>query len=353
MPMRSLLTALLCACLLGTPTAQAAPKSFKLCWSIFAGWMPWGYAAEQGIVKKWADKYGIDIQVQQVPDYVGSIEQYTAGQFDACSMTNMDALTIPAAAGKDSTALIIGDFSNGADGVLLRGSGKRIQDLKGKTVLLVENSVSHYLLSRALEWALLEESDVTIQHVSDADIADAFLAGQGDAVITWNPILAEIRRKTEVSQVFTSNLIPGEILDLTVVDSQTLAQHPELGRALTGAWFETQRLLGLPTVAGREARAKMAIAAETSAEDFDAQLSTLRSFYSPRTALNFTRTGKLPDLMQRVARFADAHGLLGQSGQGLSNLGIAFSGEQPLGNAQRILLHFNHDYMQLAADGKL
>ncbi|MDN5515918.1 MAG: putative urea ABC transporter substrate-binding protein [Pseudomonas sp.] len=353
MPMRSLLTALLCACLLGTPTAQAAPKSFKLCWSIFAGWMPWGYAAEQGIVKKWADKYGIDIQVQQVPDYVGSIEQYTAGQFDACSMTNMDALTIPAAAGKDSTALIIGDFSNGADGVLLRGSGKRIQDLKGKTVLLVENSVSHYLLSRALEWALLEESDVTIQHVSDADIADAFLAGQGDAVITWNPILAEIRRKTEVSQVFTSNLIPGEILDLTVVDSQTLAQHPELGRALTGAWFETQRLLGLPTVAGREARAKMAIAAETSAEDFDAQLSTLRSFYSPRTALNFTRTGKLPDLMQRVARFADAHGLLGQSGQGLSNLGIAFSGEQPLGNAQRILLRFNHDYMQLAADGKL
>lgn len=351
--MRSLLTALLCACLLGFPTAQAAPKSFKLCWSIFAGWMPWGYAAEQGIVKKWADKYGIDIQVQQVPDYVGSIEQYTAGQFDACSMTNMDALTIPAAAGKDSTALIIGDFSNGADGVLLRGTGKRIQDLKGKTVLLVENSVSHYLLSRALEWALLEESDVIIQHVSDAEIADVFLAGQGDAVITWNPILAEIRRKAEVSQVFTSNLIPGEILDLTVVDSQTLMQHPELGRALTGAWFETQRLLGLPTAAGREARAKMAAAAETSPEDFEAQLSTLRSFYSPRTALNFSRTGKLPDLMQRVARFADAHGLLGQSGQGLSNLGIAFSDEQTLGNSQRILLRFNHGYMQLAADGKL
>lgn len=351
--MRSLLTAMLCACLLGAPTTQAAPKTFKLCWSIFAGWMPWGYAAEQGIVKKWADKYGIDIQVQQVPDYVGSIEQYTAGQFDACTMTNMDALTIPAAAGKDSTALIIGDFSNGADGVLLRGTGKRIQDLKGKTVLLVENSVSHYLLSRALEWALLEESDVTIQHVSDSEIADAFLAGQGDAVITWNPILSEIRRKAEVSQVFTSNLIPGEILDLTVVDSQTLAQHPEFGRALTSAWFETQRLLGLPTAAGREARAKMAVAAETSAEDFDAQLSTLRSFYSPRTALNFTRTGKLPDLMQRVARFADAHGLLGQSGQGLSTLGIAFSGEQPLGNAQRILLRFDHDYMQLAADGKL
>ncbi|AXO62670.1 lipid kinase [Pseudomonas sp. phDV1] len=353
MSIRSLLTVLLCACLLGAPTAQAAPKTFKLCWSIFAGWMPWGYAAEQGIVKKWADKYGIDIQVQEVPDYVASIERYSAGQFDACSMTNMDALTIPAAAGKDSTALIIGDFSNGADALLLRGSGKRIQDLKGKSVLLVENSVSHYLLSRALEWALLEESDVTIINVSDTEIADAFLAGKGDAVITWNPILSEIRRKAEVSQVFSSNLIPGEILDLTVVSSQTLAQHPEFGRALTGAWFETQRLLGLPTPAGREARARMAAAADTTAEDFDAQLGTLRSFYSPRSALNFARTGKLPDLMQRVAHFADAHGLLGKSGMGLTNLGIEFSGEKTLGNPQRILLRFNHRYMELAADGAL
>ena len=148
-----------------------------------------------------------------MPDYVASIERYSAGQFDACSMTNMDALTIPAAAGKDSTALIIGDFSNGADALLLRGSGKRIHDLKGKSVLLVENSVSHYLLSRALQWALLDESDVTIINVSDTEIADAFLAGKGDAVITWNPILSEIRRKAEVSQVFSSNLIPGEILD--------------------------------------------------------------------------------------------------------------------------------------------
>ena len=60
---------------------------------------------------------------------------------------------------------------------------------RGKSVLLVENSVSHYLLSRALEWALLEESDVTIINVSDTEIAEAFLAGKGDAVITWNCLL--------------------------------------------------------------------------------------------------------------------------------------------------------------------
>ncbi len=36
-----------------------------------------GYAAEQGIVQKWADKYGITIEVTQFNDYVESINQYT------------------------------------------------------------------------------------------------------------------------------------------------------------------------------------------------------------------------------------------------------------------------------------
>src|SRR5215510_9992719 len=100
-----------------------AKKSFKVAWSIYVGWMPWDYADRSGILKKWADKYGITIKLTQVNDYVESINQYTAGSFDACVMTNMDMLTIPSAVGVDSTALIVGDFSNGNDGVVLQGKG--------------------------------------------------------------------------------------------------------------------------------------------------------------------------------------------------------------------------------------
>ena len=102
-----------------TQAAAAAEKtSFKVAWSIYVGWMPWDYAQSSGILKKWADKYGIKIELTQINDYVESINQYTAGQFDACVMTNMDMLTIPAAGGVDSTALIIGDYSNGNDGIV-------------------------------------------------------------------------------------------------------------------------------------------------------------------------------------------------------------------------------------------
>ena len=51
----------------------------------------------------------------------------------------MDALTIPAAGGVDTTALIIGDFSNGNDGIVLK-KGKTLADIKGQKINMVELS---------------------------------------------------------------------------------------------------------------------------------------------------------------------------------------------------------------------
>lgn len=136
---------------LGSSSLMAQTKdTFKVAWSIYVGWMPWDYAQEKGIIDKWAKKYGIKIKLVQINDYIQSINQYTTGKFDGCVMTNMDALTIPAVGGIDSTALITGDFSNGNDGIILKDK-KTLADIKGQTVNLVEFSVSHYLLARALE----------------------------------------------------------------------------------------------------------------------------------------------------------------------------------------------------------
>ncbi len=137
--------------------ASAAPKKeFNIAWTIYVGWMPWPYAAEAGIVKKWADKYGIKINVTQINDYVELINQYTAGKFDGVTVTNMDALTIPAAGGVDTTAIIMGDYSNGNDGVVLK-KGKTLADIKGQKINLVELSVSHYLLARGLSTVKLRK----------------------------------------------------------------------------------------------------------------------------------------------------------------------------------------------------
>ncbi|MFX4155720.1 ABC transporter substrate-binding protein, partial [Aliarcobacter butzleri] len=88
-------------------------------------------------------------------------------------MANTDALGIPAAGGVDSTALIIGDYSNGNDAVISK-TAKSIKDLKGTNINLVELSISHYLLARALEKNGLSEKDIKVVNTSDADMVSAY-----------------------------------------------------------------------------------------------------------------------------------------------------------------------------------
>src|SRR5258708_1211913 len=131
------------------PVFAAERTSFAVAWSIYVGWMPWDYADRSGILKKWADKYGIKIRLTQVNEYVESINQYTAGTFDACVMTNMDMLTIPAAGGVDSTALIVGDFSNGNDAGVLKGTSNTPPALHGPQLHLIELSLSTNFLTHS------------------------------------------------------------------------------------------------------------------------------------------------------------------------------------------------------------
>src|SRR5262245_56588457 len=228
---RTVLALCAMAMLIQTPSAMAAEKkAFKVAWSIYVGWMPWDYANQSGILKKWADKYGISIKLTQVNDYVESINQYTAGGFDACVMTNMDMLTIPSAGGVDSTALIVGDFSNGNDGIVIKGKGKSLADLKGLPINLVELSVSHYLLARGLASVNLKERDIKIVNTSDADIVGAYAAADTRATVTWKPQLSAILASPDAQLVFDSSRIPGEIIDLMVVNSVTLKDNPKFAK---------------------------------------------------------------------------------------------------------------------------
>src|SRR5215831_9252191 len=101
-----------------TLVAQQKP-SFTVGWSVYVGWDPYYYMAKSGILKKWADKYGIDIKVQRF-DYAPSLDAFVAKNIDACAMTNMEALDMPAAAGVDTSAILLGDYSNGNDAVITR-----------------------------------------------------------------------------------------------------------------------------------------------------------------------------------------------------------------------------------------
>lgn len=332
--------------------AAAADKEYTIGWTIYAGWMPWPYAQQAGIVKKWADKYHVKIKLVQINDYVESLNQYTAGKLDGVTSTNMDALTIPAAGGRDSTVVMVGDYSNGNDGVVLKGSAS-LPDIKGRSVNLVQNSVSQYLLSRALESVALKPASVNVVNTSDADIVAAFTAPNTQAVVTWNPQLLEIKKQPGAHAVFDSSKIPGEIEDTLVMSTDALKANPALGKALAGIWYETLSVMTRQDDQGKQARAAMAQLSGTNLDGFDTQLKTTFLYATPKAALDFMTSPQIIAANDRVRTFSFANGLFGAGAKSVDDIGIQFPSGKVLGNSQNVKLRFDTTYVAAAAAGQL
>lgn len=326
-------------------TEQGSDKeSFRVAWSHYTGWEPWGYAENSGILKKWADKYGIEIELTLVNDYIESINLYTSGEFDACTMTNMDALTIPAVGGIDSTAVIIGDFSNGNDGIVMK-NGNSVTDLKGRTINLVELSVSHYLLARALDMNNMSENDVKLINTSDADIASLFLSQGNAAAVTWNPPLMKTMDAPGARMIFDSSQIPGEIIDMMVVKTDA---SEKLKQALAGAWYETMAVMTGNDDKKTASIEFMAEASAASVVEFNKQLGTTSMFYQPAEAAKFASSSKVSETMNLVRQFSFDKGLYGNA-TSADYVGIEFDDGSVVGDKENIKLRFTSKYMLEAA----
>jgi len=333
--------------------ATAQEKTdFKVAWSIYVGWMPWGHAADTGIVDKWADKYGISIEVTQFNDYVESINQYTAGGYDAVTLTNMDGLSIPSAGGVDTTAVIVGDFSDGNDAVFIK-DGTALADIAGRDVNLVEFSVSHYLLARALDSVGMSEQDVKVINTADPDMVGAFQTDDVTAMVTWNPMVSEIETLPGAVKVFDSSQIEGEIIDLMVANTDVLADNPKFGQALAGIWYETMTLMTSDTPEGAAARAAMGAASGTDQAGFEAQMAATKLFSDPAEAVAFTASSDLAGTMNLVRAFLFDKGLLTPGATSEDAIGIALPDGTILGDTDNVKFRFDTTFMQMAADGAL
>jgi NitT/TauT family transport system substrate-binding protein len=264
----------------------------------------------------------------------------------------MDALSTPAVGGVDTSAIIIGDFSNGNDAVILKDKTK-LADIKGQKINLVEFSVSHYLLARALASVGLKEKDVKVVNTSDADMAAAWKTPDVSAVVTWNPIVAEIMGDSHAHNVFDSTKIPGEIMDLTVVNTATLKENPDFAKALAGIWYETLAIMVADTPEGKAAREAMGKASGTDLAGFEAQMAATKLFAKAKDADAFTKSAEVGTTMDKVRKFLFEHELMGKDAKSADVVGIELADGKILGDKKNVKFRFVDTYMAAAAAGKL
>ena len=334
----------------GFTMSASAAEQCHIAWSHYTGWEPAGYIQDTGIAKKWGDKYGVDFKFVYIGDYIESVNQYAAGQFQGVTVTNMDGLTIPATGGIDTTVLIVGDFSNGNDGILMNcpAGNCSLSSLKGKTIKLVELSVSHYALARALDSVGLSERDIKVVNTSDADLPGLIASSQpGDAFVTWNPILMGGRNVANMQLLWDSSQIPGEIIDAVMVGTGV---SDACKSAVTGAWYE-----GVSKMAAsdKEALAFMADQAGGTLAEFMAQLKTTRMFYDPAEGAAFAGSDQVKATMAEVARFSFDHGLYGDGAPDERFVGIQYPDGTVWGDPNFVKLRFDDAFMKKAAAGEL
>ncbi|MEL7139225.1 MAG: lipid kinase, partial [Pseudomonadota bacterium] len=182
------------------------------------------------------------------------------------------------------------------------------------------------------------------------DMIAAFATDDVEAVVTWNPLVSTILEEPNATKLFDSSDIPGEIIDMMVVNTEVLEANPALGKAVAGAWYE---VMGLMKAGDEEVLTALAEASGTDLEGYKAQLASTEMFWDPADAVAFVQSEALPSTMVNVAEFLFEKGILGEGAPSADFVGVAYPDGSTTGDPENVNLRYDVTYMQMAADGAL
>ncbi len=175
------------------------PRVVKFAVNTWAGWAPIIWANQGSKPKKvWKDGKGGEFQIElKLADNPVSMRDQFANGDVQIGWATVDMLPILIASGLNKDPRTMPrvfqqiDWSNGGDGIVVRDTLKTVADLRGKTVVLAQNSPSHYFLLNMLLNGGVQPSEVNMKFTKDAfEAAAAFNADTAkkiSACVSWSP----------------------------------------------------------------------------------------------------------------------------------------------------------------------
>lgn len=207
----------------------------KLGTNLWPGYEPLYLAREQGYLSE--EKVAL-VELLSASEVMRA---YRNGAIDAAALT-LDEVISLREAGLRPVIVQVADISNGADVILARPGLEQIQDLRGKRVGVEATALGAYMLSRALALHGMSAADVEIVHLEVNEHHEAWLKGQVDAVVTFEPVRQQLLAQGAVI-LFDSSMIPGEVVDLLVVREALLKSHRRQIHHLIDAWHRALEYL--------------------------------------------------------------------------------------------------------------
>ena len=213
------------------------------------------------------------------------------------------------------------DYSFGGDGIVCRDAIKSVADIKGKSIVLAQNSPSHYFALNTLISGGLQPGDVTWRFTQDAfQAAAAFNADKRIAcAVSWSPDIYNLAKAAGNKMLVNTQTANKLIADTWFLRADVAKDHPYLAEGLMRGIFDA--MVQLETQGGKEAAARL-MAKGYSLPEADA-LAMLADAHNTNVAENreFFLNANNPANFQRT--FETAYFLYRKTG-GLSGNPVSF-----------------------------
>ncbi|MBD2483599.1 ABC transporter substrate-binding protein [Planktothrix sp. FACHB-1365] len=175
------------------------------------------------------------------PSGTEEVKAYRNGEIEGAGLSIDQALLI-ASTQNNVKIITIMDASHGADVILGRPEITNIKALKGKRVGLEPTALGSFFIARALEKNGMSVKDIEIVSLEPLEHERAYKQRQVDAVVTFGPAVPKIL-EAGAKVLFDSSQIPGEILDVIVVNTEAIANSPQTLQALVNGRFRALKYL--------------------------------------------------------------------------------------------------------------
>lgn len=226
------------AAVLAATAAHAADTKVAIGISGWTGFAPLTLAKEAGIFKK----HGLDVTITKVPQ--ASRHLALASGDIQCAATTVETWIVWNAAGVATTQIFQLDVSHGADGIAAKPGIEKVADLKGKSVAASAPGTSPYfLLAFILAKNGLSMKDVKVVNMEPGPAAQALLAGQNDAAVTYEPYLSSVRNAPDKGKIIATTLDYPAVMDTFGCTTAFLKGNPDAAKALAASYYDALEMI--------------------------------------------------------------------------------------------------------------
>jgi NitT/TauT family transport system substrate-binding protein len=166
-----------------------------------------------------------------------SLKALAEGKVDGAALT-LDEVLQARSKGMPLTVVMIFDVSAGADVLIARPGIKKLADLKGRRIGYESGALGALMLAETLRAGGLTKKDVKLVSLAINEQHDAWMSGQVDALVTYEPVSSQLLAQGAV-RLFDSRQIPNTIVDVLAFRNEVLDwRHAAAIRHLLSAHFQ-------------------------------------------------------------------------------------------------------------------